>query len=75
VSLCVIRRDNWAGSFNLQAPYGKHVVTENRVNVRLPDGLSDQLDRLVEDDDLFTSRAGAMRYALRQELQRQEDSN
>lgn len=42
-----------------------------QVNVRLADGEAKQLDELVDDAESFRTRTDAVRYAVRQLIQRE----
>jgi Arc/MetJ-type ribon-helix-helix transcriptional regulator len=44
-----------------------------RVNVRVPEGLHDQLTELVDGDSMFADKSDATRYALRRMLQYHSD--
>lgn len=43
----------------------------HRQTIRMPDGMKRELDRLVEDEELFSNTSEAVRYYVRQGLQRE----
>jgi Arc/MetJ-type ribon-helix-helix transcriptional regulator len=42
-----------------------------QLNVQLPDGLDEELNELVENDEFWTSKSEAVRHALREMIQAQ----
>jgi len=41
-----------------------------KINIRLPDGLLADVDAMVEDNNQFQNRSDAVRYALRELVQK-----
>jgi len=44
-----------------------------RYTISLPNGLNDEIESFVDDEEQFTSKAEAIRYCVRNQLQREEN--